>query len=427
MSSEDASDPLEASKSDDNLIFDAESDMESAGSDMPEPERTMGQNLRSLVDMGLLPNEVSETERKKRSLSSTGLFKTLIDFVRPGVEGTRINPLKRADHRVICPHCKAILTVPKQAIGRQVLCLECENLIEHTGEPVGEPDAPPAVGAPAIQPLPPPSPADSTPGLQTLDLGEEPPEDEGEAGKKWKDWDKARPTRRGKTGTLPRPGSEAPRPTRKTGRQSDSAEKTRRALTRFREKAGLTEDDSVPFVGRPVARSQPLLSRPGVLFGLVAAVALLAAGVTALVVGGDDPKSKKTSGTSGGSGDDKPVVEPDKAPPPREVDYVGLVPAGEGNVLAGGASAGCKILTRDKIAVWVLLSAEEVASVQKALEDPRAKVCIQGRGVLYSAKDTKAQDMVPPGTEVNHVLADGKAAIEFVSYEVFLHSPAGLK
>lgn len=267
------------------------------------------------------------------------------------------------EETIACPTCRAELELPAEARGRTIVCPRCEGVIE------ARPDRPPEEPA---------SPGDSTPGLRTLKVG-----------------------------------GETPAPTAWAG----GASRTRRVLGEFRQQAGLTGEgrrSSRVYIAR---QAQPRM----VPLWLAALLIVLASGasslVTVVVVGSRSGPARSPEGVASPT-ETPPPPEP---PAPRQTIYAGTVDPGAPTVL-DGPGKGCRILTRDRQRIWLLLSDDEVTAVGRALEEPRARVCLRGRGTLWSASDERVRDLVPAGVEAAWILEDGPDEVEFIGHAEFLRT-----
>ncbi|MBI4614583.1 MAG: hypothetical protein HY720_13315 [Planctomycetes bacterium] len=433
-------------------ILDAAADLEGAGK-APESQKLPAPATSSAEEIDLLAAD-QEMERapEKPSPGESLVLRTLVAFVRPGVRGTRINPRRRAEQEICCPSCQAKLVVSKKAAGRQVLCLCCETLIDHTLGSIVFPGPKPEtrdqpVDATLGLALPPgASPAESTPALRTLNLPEEgkPPRP---GTKAWKDWrgerDRKRKTgkvekRAGKKSQAEAPEDEKPTGEKSSGRAAE-VERTKAVLARFRERAGLAGDQPDPPLARPIRVAGPPPISPFRVAVLVLVAAGLASGATALVLsaadGGGRGAGRSDGAASNGAPEGQGGAGTDGAaapvPEPREVKYLGYVSEEDAPVLFEGQSAGCRILTQNRVPVWLHLDRPDLEAIRDRVRDrvrgTGKEVCVRGRGTLYSARDPDVTGWVPVGVQVEHVLVGGREKIEFVEYEEFLHTPSDIK
>jgi hypothetical protein len=283
----------------------------------------------------------------------------------------------------------------------------------------------------------------------TLDLPQEtaPAVQPAGAAPDWKDWDAIRGERPGPKSADASPAPKAvelaaPRPATTSGiprrsgttdlRRRDPAgprfvRNTQEILARYRQKAGLTEKDPLPFVGRPVP-PRPLLARPPILIALLVLVAGATAGITLLVFPGrKDGDSASPTGvpgpdpSNGSSGAHRFPV-----PAPRELrSFVCLV--GEKEPLyRESPGAGCLTLSPSprRIPIWVLLDRASLDQIEKLRSDPRRKIAIAGEGILYSARDSHVENFVPAGFKAQWVLQPGGGSVDLDhSYQDYLDAP----
>ena len=277
------------------------------------------------------------------------------------------------EDRLSCPDCKLTFEPPAGVPDQEIVCPKCEQTIAR-----GTPPTDPVAEAPAT--------AEEPPSLRTLKVGPE---------------------------------------VSKEGRPviwDTRAARTKRILKQYREKAGLTEEK--PQRTRTTVRTrafQPAMVPLWLTLLLIVLSSAATSLFTYLLLREDDPRTPGETARSTPASNPDPGRSTAPLRPPREVEYAGHVD-GNAPIVRNGTSRGCQILNKQRERIWLLLSDEEIGQVAEKAEDPRARIYLLGRGLLYPANDERVSALRPPGSEATWILVDGAGTVQFINHGEFLRS-----